>query len=139
MNACGVDLQPPRLPTSMIRASERACARQPRLTSSSIRITSAAPSARAALSVISSGSPGPAPMRYTLPPLEFIHRLFATSVPPLALDLPRDFCTAPHRGSASARLMHRARVLHRGGEQPIDLRPRLAHLRRERFAQHLLQ
>ena len=30
MKACGVDLQPPRLPTSMMRASGRACARQPR-------------------------------------------------------------------------------------------------------------
>src|SRR6185436_10987658 len=65
MNACGVDLQPPRLPTSRTRAPVRTCARQPRFTSLSISTTSAAPSARAALSVSSSGSPGPAPIRVT--------------------------------------------------------------------------
>src|SRR5437762_142553 len=67
MNSCGVLLQPPRLPTSMTFASERACARQPRLTRSSINTISASRSVRAAFNVISSGSPGPAPISQTLP------------------------------------------------------------------------
>src|SRR5258706_3747658 len=67
MKTCGVDVQPPRLPTSITFASKRACARQPRLTRSSTSTISARCRARAAFSVISSGSPGPAPIRKTLP------------------------------------------------------------------------
>ncbi len=63
----GVDLQPPRLPVSTMRASGRACARTARLTSESTRITSAAPITRAALRVSNSGSPGPAPTSQILP------------------------------------------------------------------------
>src|SRR5688572_28859288 len=65
MKACGVERQPPRLPTSMILAPGRTCARHARDTSSSTSTTSAAPSARTAFNVISSGSPGPAPTRTT--------------------------------------------------------------------------
>ena len=55
MNACGVEGQPPRLPTATMRAPGRACASTPRSTSSSCRITSARASARTALTVSSSG------------------------------------------------------------------------------------
>ena len=63
MNACEVDLPPPRLPTSMMRAPDLRVREAARFTSSSTSTTSARPSARAALSVMSSGSPGPAPIR----------------------------------------------------------------------------
>ena len=62
MNACGVDLQPPRLPTAITRASG-ACSRTRRSTRSSTNATSTCASARTAFNVRSSGSPGPAPMR----------------------------------------------------------------------------
>src|SRR5580698_222908 len=66
MKACGVDLQPPRLPTSITRACGE-CSSAPRCTRSSTSTTSAAPRTRTAFNVKSSGSPGPAPTRYTLP------------------------------------------------------------------------
>ena len=69
MNSCGVDLQPPRLPTWMTRAAGFAMASTSSLARSSARITSAAWSAFTAFSVSSSGSPGPAPTRMTLPGL----------------------------------------------------------------------
>ncbi len=65
MYACGVDLQPPRLPTSTMRACARTCARTRRSTRSSTSTTSASRNARTARSVRSSGSPGPAPTSST--------------------------------------------------------------------------
>src|SRR5262249_13165563 len=67
MNACGVLLLPPRLPTGMTRVPCRECSSTARLTRSSTSTTSAARNARTAASVSNSGSPGPAPTRKTLP------------------------------------------------------------------------
>src|SRR5690242_12679296 len=64
MNACGVERQPPRLPTAMIRACGQ-CTSTSSLTRSSISTTSASFSARTALRVSNSGSPGPAPTNQT--------------------------------------------------------------------------
>src|SRR5689334_25412399 len=67
MNAWGVDLQPPRFPTSMTRAPRRTWASTRRSTRSSTSTASAVRSTRAAFSVSNSGSPGPAPTSHTFP------------------------------------------------------------------------
>src|SRR5690606_18454982 len=64
MNACGVERQPPRLPTPITRACGQ-CSSTAGLTRSSIITTAASRSARTALRVSSSGSPGPAPTSQT--------------------------------------------------------------------------
>src|SRR5471030_989654 len=73
MNAWGVERQPPRLPTGMIRASGQ-CSRTASLTKSSISTTSASLSARTALRVSNSGSPGPAPTSQTFALIVFSSR-----------------------------------------------------------------
>ncbi|MCY1375123.1 hypothetical protein D9M69_625120 [compost metagenome] len=67
MKACGVLLQPPRLPTCTMRALWRAWASTASLTRSSTSSTVAALIAFTALSVSNSGSPGPAPTSATVP------------------------------------------------------------------------
>src|SRR5579863_4906755 len=66
MNACGVDLQPPRLPTRITRAFGASVASWAFARSSS-KSTSARSSALAARIVSRSRSPGPALNRVTLP------------------------------------------------------------------------
>ena len=67
MSSCLQEGRWPVLPTSRRLASRRAKSRISGATRSSNRITSAERSARTALSVSSSGSPGPAPTRVTWP------------------------------------------------------------------------
>src|SRR5476651_394178 len=73
MNAWGVERQPPRLPTGMIRASGQ-CSSTASLTKSSISTTSASLKARTAFRVINSGSPGPAPTSQTFALIVFSSR-----------------------------------------------------------------
>src|SRR5436190_17415947 len=109
MKTCGVERQPPRLPTSMIFAPGRTCARHARETSSSTSTTSASPSARTAFSVSNSGSPGPAPTRNT----------FASRVEAM--------------GSGCRR------VLHRLGEHAVRRDPRLLDVGRERLPKAMIE
>ena len=69
VSSCGICAPPPCLPTNTISASARAPASAPSGISRSCRITSARAISSSARAVISPGSPGPAPTRWTVPAL----------------------------------------------------------------------